>query len=112
MNRGCFGVDFFAVLMFSPFVPNTVAHGFCGLACGAGCFSTNAKRVPWQMFQPPEEKSGSKSLSGLDWRVGAEESLGHGSGYRSARWMSMVVKFTQQVGKKFPVSDVHGTQSE
>jgi hypothetical protein len=62
--------------------------------------------VPEQVFRPPEEKSGSQSLSGLDWRVGAEESLGHGSGYRSALLMSMGVKFTHQVGKKFPLSGI------
>jgi hypothetical protein len=107
MNLSCFGVDFFEVLMFSPFVPNTVMHGSCCLACGAGCFSPNAKPVPEQVFRPPEEKRGSQSLSGLDWRVGAEESLGHGSGYRSALLMSLVVKFTYQVGKKFPSEDLH-----
>jgi hypothetical protein len=70
---------------------------------------SNAKLVPGQMFQPPAEQSGSQSWSGLDWRGGAEESLGHGSGYRSALVIRRVVKFTQQVGKKFPVSDIHGT---
>jgi hypothetical protein len=34
MNLGCFWVVGLAGLMFSPFVPKTVEHGFYCLACG------------------------------------------------------------------------------
>ena len=66
MNRGCLWVVCFEVLIFSPFVPNTVEHGICCLPCGEGCFSPNAKLVPWQVFQPPEDKSGSKEPASVE----------------------------------------------
>jgi hypothetical protein len=53
-----------------------------------------------------------KSPLGVDWRVGADESLGDDSEYRRALLMRMVVKFTHQVGKKFPGSAIHGAESE
>jgi hypothetical protein len=67
MNLSCCCVGFFEVLMFSPFVPKTVAHGFYGLACGDGCFSANARLVPGQGVRPAEAKRGVKkpARSGL-----------------------------------------------
>jgi hypothetical protein len=61
MNRGCFCVVFFDVLIFFPFVPNTVAQGFCCLACCKGCLSPNAKPMPWPIFTFHEARNGSKA---------------------------------------------------
>jgi hypothetical protein len=32
----------------------------CRLACGDGCCSPHARRVPWPVFRPPEETGGLK----------------------------------------------------
>jgi hypothetical protein len=58
MNLGCFWVVFWAVLIFSPFVPNTVEDGFCRRPCGEGCLLSSAKPVPWQVFTSPRERDG------------------------------------------------------
>jgi hypothetical protein len=47
------------------------------------------------------------SPPGLNRRVDAHDSLGYGSGYWSGLWMMMMVKFTHQLGKKFPREDLH-----
>jgi hypothetical protein len=70
INLGCFGVIFLDVLIFFPFVTNTVEHGSFGLACGEGCFSTNARLVPWQVFRPPAEQRGSKEPARIEWARG------------------------------------------
>jgi hypothetical protein len=54
-----------------------------------------------------EKKTGRMSLPGLNRRVDAHDSLGYGSGYWSGLLMMMVVKFTYQLGKKFPREDLH-----
>jgi hypothetical protein len=58
MNLGCFCMGFLGVLIFSPFVPNTVEDGFCHRACGEGCLCTSAKPVPWQVFTSPGDRAG------------------------------------------------------
>jgi hypothetical protein len=70
MNLGCFCVVFLDVLIFFPFVTNTVSHGSFGLACCEGCVFTSAKLVPWQVFRPPEDKSGSKEPARIEWARG------------------------------------------
>ena len=50
---------------------------------------------------------GRKSPPELNGRVDAHDSLGHGSAYWRQVLMSMLVKFTHQLGKKFPREDLH-----
>jgi hypothetical protein len=58
MNLGCFCMVFFDVLIFSPFVTNTVWHGSFRRACCEGCLSTSAKLVPWHIFKSHDERNG------------------------------------------------------
>ena len=54
-----------------------------------------------------KNKPGRMSPPGLNRRVDAHDSLGYGSGSWSGLLMIMVVKFTHQLGKKFPREALH-----
>src|SRR6266540_2263636 len=54
-----------------------------------------------------KKKTDRMSPPGLNRRVDAHDSLGYGSGYWSGLLIIMVVKFTHQLGKKFPREDLH-----
>ena len=84
MNLGCFCVVFFDVLMFSPFVPKTVAHGSFSLACGEGCFSLTQSACQGRCSGCRKKSVGRKSPAGLHRRVDAQDSRGLDSEYRRA----------------------------
>ncbi len=73
MNRGCFGVAFLEVLIFFPFVPNTVEYGSFGLACGEGCFSPNATLVPSGVSGQPAGASGQHDRTRALSALGAQD---------------------------------------
>ena len=106
-NLGCFWVVFFDVLICSPFVTNTVEHGSFHRACCEGYLSITQGACHGIYSSLMKKKTGRMSPSGLNRRVNAHDSLGYGRGYWSGLLMIMVVKFTHQLGKKFPREDLH-----
>ena len=59
-----------------------------------------------------QKATGCVSPPGRHWRVHAEESLSDGNEYERELLMSMVVQLTHPLGKTFPVSAIHGAESE
>ena len=84
-NLGCFGVVVFEVLILSPFVLNTVAHGSCRLARCAGYLSLTQSRCHRRWSGPPKEPHGAKepargeSARGCPGFAGAMAAMSGGS---------------------------------
>jgi hypothetical protein len=100
MNLGCFCVVFFDVLMFSPFVAKTVKHeSFC-LTCGKD--ASLLTQGSCHQICPGNLRGHVGRMTGpaRDQHWGAQGWFGHESG-------ALMVEFTYQLGKKFPVSDLH-----